>query len=52
MNIKELIQHLRCFDKEHHVVVKDENPYHDDRGIESVEFDGRNCTITIEPELK
>lgn len=50
MLVKELIQHLRCFDENHHVVIKDENPYHNNKNIESIEFDGRNCIIKIEPE--
>ena len=51
MNIKELIQHLHCFDEEHHVVIQDENLYRNtEKSIAKVKFDGRNCVIETERE--
>ena len=49
MDIKELIQHLRCFDENHHVVIQDDNLYRNtEKGIAEVKFDGRNCVIKSE----
>ena len=49
MSIKELIEHLRCFDQEHHVVVQDENLHRDtEKEIVEIKFDGRNCVIKTE----
>lgn len=51
MNIKELIQHLQCFDEEHHVIVKGQNLCKEAvKSIAEVKFDGRNCVIEIESE--
>jgi len=49
MNVKELIQHLRCFDEDHHVVIQDENLYRNtEKNIAEVIFDGQNCVIKSE----
>lgn len=49
MDVKELIQHLRCFDENHHVVIRDDNLRRNtEKSIESVKFDGRNCVIKTE----
>ena len=50
MDVKELIQHLRCFDENHHVVIHDFD-YHDrktKKEIAIVKFDGRNCVIDLQ----
>ena len=50
MLVKELIQHLRCFDEEHHVIVAvPDRDYPDiEKCIAEVKFDGRYCIIKTE----
>ena len=50
MNIRELMMHLRTMDQERHVEVQarlDCNCRTAIFDVESVEFDGRNCTIHV-----
>ena len=49
MNVKELIEHLRCFGEKHRVIVQDRD-IENAKDITSVEFDGRNCVIKAEDD--
>jgi len=52
MDVKELIQHLRCFDEDHHVVIAiQDGDYPDiERNIREVKFDGWNCVVRTESD--